>query len=159
MRHFMLNTLSENLFLSLHIGTIIIAHTLFVLAFGVGLLLILKSGWLKQKKLFSAGSYFPSLKLLDQLNLLLLATGFSLLVIGMISGVLLAIFADISLTARDTRFLGSMITLLIYSLFFVLHLLRGIRGKSAAWVSVFGFLSAVVSLLGINLFGASFHVY
>ncbi len=144
---------------SFHLITIITAYALFVFAFCVSSAFLLQERLLKGKKGALGEVLFPSIAFLDRFSRLLVASGFALLTAAMIVGIVLGTAFDLGRGQLFVRLLWVAPVFLVYGWVVVLAFVRGIRGRRVAWLTVFGFVSMVVSFLGGRLSGGGFHVY
>lgn len=85
--------------------------------------------------------------------------GFLFLTVGIISGAVWANSAWGTYWSWDPKETWSLITWFIYAVFLHCRFMRGWRGKRAAWISVIGFISVVMTYVGVNLLLSGLHSY
>lgn len=143
----------------LHIGLTVMGHAAFLLAFGVSVALIVQESLLKSKKFSDLQRRLPSLRLLDRLNAQLLSGGVLLMGSGIVLGLLFGWHASLDTFSFSSRVVWSFITLTVYSGLLVAMMVKGFRGRRAAWLSVVGFCTVVGSFVSTNIVGSGFHVH
>ena len=144
--------------LTAHVITCFLGYAAFALAFSLSLLYLLKSrggegagGFLETR--------LPSSSLLDDYSYRLIAVGFPMLTLGIITGAAWANEAWGSYWSWDPKETWSLIIWLIYAAYLHARLARGWQGRRAAWLSVFGFAATLFCYLGVNLFLSGLHSY
>ena len=112
-----------------------------------------------------AGSLFPKedknsfLNELDSLSYRILAFGFPLLTLGILSGAVWANEAWGSYWSWDPKETWAFITWLIFAFYLHTRLQYGWEGKKSALVATFGFFIVWICYLGVNLLGKGLHSY
>lgn len=154
-----LPALQNNALLLLHISMTILGYVAFGFACGVSIALIVQESLLKSKRFTVLGKKLPSIRLLDRLNRNFLVGGFCCLFSGILLGVYFGATTDASLLAQSALVLGTLITLAIYAALLFGMLSRGLRGSRAAWLSVAGFCSLLLSFVFVHVVGGGFHVH
>ena len=145
--------------LTAHVITCFLGYAAFAVAFCVNLLYLLKTrnkddvdtGWL-QKNL-------PAADLLDDFSYRIIAVGFPMLSLGIITGAAWANTAWGTYWSWDPKETWSLIVWLIYAAYLHARITRGWRGTRAAWLSIFGFAATLFCYLGVNLFLSGLHSY
>jgi cytochrome c-type biogenesis protein CcsB len=143
-----------------HVVTCFFAYAAFAIACGVSIMYLMKN--MKEERKQAAGniiSLFPSLPVLDDINYKAIAVGFPMLSLGIITGAAWANYAWGSYWSWDPKETWSLITWFVYAAFLHARFTRGWRGKKAAWLSVIGFFSVIVTYLGVNLLLSGLHSY
>jgi cytochrome c-type biogenesis protein CcsB len=145
-----------------HVLTCFLGYSAFAVSFGASIAFLVKSS----KKNASAneyeknhGSLLPSLAVLDDIIYKTIAIGFLLLGVGIITGAVWANYAWGSYWSWDPKETWSLITWFFYAAFLHARLTRGWRGKKAAFLSIFGFISVLFTYLGVNLILSGLHSY
>jgi len=143
-----------------HVITCFLAYAAFAVACGVSIMYLIKNR--KEEKKISFGpilSLFPSMAVLDDINYKAIAIGFPMLTLGIITGAAWANYAWGSYWSWDPKETWSLITWFVYAAFLHARFTRGWKGKKAAWLSVIGFISVIITYLGVNLLLSGLHSY
>jgi cytochrome c-type biogenesis protein CcsB len=144
--------LLKGFWLIVHIVTIFFGDAAFALAAGIGVLYLLQERSIKQRK--TRGFFFkrlPSLELLDSTGYACIVTGFTLLTIGMVSGMIFAKNVWGHFWTWDPKEVWSAITWIFYAVLLHERLTVGWRGRRAAIMSLLGFGVMMFTFLGVNL--------
>jgi cytochrome c-type biogenesis protein CcsB len=96
---------------------------------------------------------------LDSLSYRILAFGFPLLTLGILSGAVWANEAWGSYWSWDPKETWAFITWLIFAFYLHTRLQYGWEGKKSALVATFGFFIVWICYLGVNLLGKGLHSY
>lgn len=144
---------------SLHLTAMIVAYTLFVFAFCVSGAFLLQERMLKSKRGALNEVMFPSNAALDRFSRLLVGSGFAMLTVAIAVGISLAAMFDVGHEQLLVRLLWVAPVFLVYGTVVLLSFGYGFRGRRVAWITVFGFVSIVISFLGGRFAGGDFHVY
>ena len=149
--------LLKGFWLVVHILTIFIGDAAFTLAAGVGILYLIQERSIKNK---TRGFFFkrlPSLELLDSSGYACIVTGFTMLTIGMISGMVFAKSVWGRFWAWDPKEVWSAITWIFYAVLLHERLAVGWRGRRAAVMAIVGFGVLLFTFLGVNFFLEGHH--
>jgi cytochrome c-type biogenesis protein CcsB len=85
--------------------------------------------------------------------------GFLFLTVGIISGAVWANSAWGSYWQWDPKETWSLITWFVYAVFLHCRFMRGWKGRRAAWISIAGFVSVILTYFGVNLLMSGLHSY
>jgi cytochrome c-type biogenesis protein CcsB len=96
---------------------------------------------------------------LDALTYYLIIFGFPFLTIGMTTGSIWANFAWGTYWNWDPKETCSLITWLVYGVYLHMRVLRGLKGKKAAYLSLLGFLATLFTFIGVNFVLPGLHSY
>ena len=96
---------------------------------------------------------------LDSLSYRILAFGFPLLTLGILSGAVWANEAWGSYWSWDPKETWAFITWLVFAFYLHTRLQYGWEGKKSATVATFGFFIVWICYLGVNLLGKGLHSY
>lgn len=141
----------------IHVTSCILAYTGFVLAFGAALAQVVQSRLLKSKRISALQGHLPSLDVMDNLTYRLVALGWPMLTLGIITGALWAQAAWGSYWSWDPKETWSLITWLIFAAYLHVRIAQGWRGKWALRLVVLGFISVLITFVGVNLLAPGLH--
>jgi cytochrome c-type biogenesis protein CcsB len=142
----------KGFWLIVHIVTIFFGDAAFALAAGVGVLYLLQERSIKSRK--TRGFFFkrlPSLELLDSTGYACIVTGFTLLTVGMASGMIYAKNVWGHFWTWDPKEVWSAITWIFYAILLHERLTVGWRGSRSAIMSIIGLGVLLFTFLGVNL--------
>ncbi len=97
--------------------------------------------------------------MLDNLSYRILALGFPLLTIGILSGAVWANEAWGSYWSWDPKETWALLTWLVFAVYLHTRLSKGWQGKKPAVIASFGFFVVWMCYLGVNLIGEGLHSY
>lgn len=140
-----------------HIITVFFGQAAFALACGVGVLYLLQERSIKTK---TRGFFFkrlPSLDLLDSTGYACIVTGFTMLSIGLITGMVFAKAAWGRFWSWDPKEVWSAITWIFYAALLHERLTVGWRGRRAAIMAIVGLCVILFTFLGVNFLLAGHH--
>jgi len=144
--------------LTAHVVTCFLGYAAFAVAFCFSLLYLLKS-----RRTAGAGGYFqrslPGAELLDEFSYRMIAVGFPLMSLGIITGAAWANSAWGSYWTWDPKETWSLIVWLIYAAYLHARIARGWKGRRAAILSLVGFAATMFCYLGVNLLLSGLHSY
>jgi ABC-type transport system involved in cytochrome c biogenesis permease subunit len=104
-------------------------------------------------------SMLPNSEVCDYLSYRVIAFGYLMLTLVIVTGAIWAKYAWSRYWAWDPKETWSLITWLIYSVYIHLRFNRGWKGKPAAWFAVIGFISVIFTFIGVNNILPSIHSY
>jgi cytochrome c-type biogenesis protein CcsB len=137
--------------LTSHVVTCFMGYAAFTVAFGCGLIYLLKN---KEKGHAEKSSDFlgklSALATLDTLIYQSTTLGFVFLTIGIMTGSIWAHYAWGSYWSWDPKETWSLITWLIYAILLHSRYVRGWRGKRMAILAIIGFACVLFTYLGVN---------
>jgi cytochrome c-type biogenesis protein CcsB len=136
--------------LPVHVTLAFLGNAVFGVAFSASLVYLLQERQLKEKKGRLFFRRLPSLETLDNLNYRILAWGFALLTLGILTGVVWAEYAWGRLWIWEPRPVLSLLTWILYA-FLLLYRTAGWRGRRAAALTIVCFVVLVSSFLGVKL--------
>jgi cytochrome c-type biogenesis protein CcsB len=142
--------LQNNLLLTVHVAVAIIAYGSFTIAFGAAFLSLIQP---------TGGRWgLPRPETLDEIAYRSVVIGFPFMTLVLILGALWAEVAWGSYWSWDPKETASLVTWLIYGAYLHARVMRGWRGRRAAWLLVLGFAATVFTYFG-NLFFGGLHSY
>ena len=143
-------SLLKGFWLVVHIIAIFLGDAGFALACGVGILYLIQERSIKHK---SRGFFFkrlPSLDLLDSTGYACVVIGFTMLTIGLITGMVFAKNVWGRFWSWDPKEVWSAITWIFYAALLHERLTVGWRGRRAAIMAIIGFAVMLFTFLGVN---------
>lgn len=142
--------LLKGFWLVVHIITIFLGDAGFALACGVGILYLIQEHGIKRK---NRGFFFkrlPSLDLLDSTGYACVVVGFTMLTIGLVTGMIYAKNIWGRFWSWDPKEVWSAITWIFYAALLHERLTMGWRGRRAAIMAIVGFAVLLFTFLGVN---------
>lgn len=140
-----------------HIILIFTGEAALALACGAGMLYLLQERAIKEKKRGFFYKRLPSLDLLDSTSYSCLITGFTMLTMGLITGLVYAKSAWGRFWDWDPKEIWSAVTWLVYAAILHGRLTSGWRGRRSAIMTIVGFAVLVFTFLGVNLLIGGHH--
>lgn len=142
----------QSWWMKIHVPANFIGYGTFSLAAMVGLAYLLKSnGYLNDR--------LPALEVLDDVMYKAIAVGFAFFTIATILGALWAADAWGGYWSWDPKETWALIVWLNYAAWLHMRLMKGLRGKAAAWWALVGLLVTTFAFLGVNMFLSGLHSY
>lgn len=140
-----------------HVILAFIGEAAFALAFGTGIMYLLKAR-------ASEGSFidknFPQLSTLDTAGYRAIAIGFPIFTIGaIIFGAIWGNYAWGRYWGWDPKETWALITWIVYAVYLHARVLYGWKGKGAAWIAIIGFIATMFTLFGVNYLLSGLHSY
>ncbi|MBT8339744.1 MAG: c-type cytochrome biogenesis protein CcsB [Desulfatitalea sp.] len=142
--------LLKGAWLTIHIVATFSGNAAFMLAAGVGALYLIQERAIKTK---SRGFFFkrlPSLDLLDTTGYACIVSGFTMLTIGLVTGMVYAKIIWGRFWAWDAKEVWSAITWIFYAVLLHERLAVGWRGRRAAIMAMAGLAMLLFTFLGVN---------
>ena len=149
--------LFKSFWLVAHVTVIFLGEAAFALACGVGILYLLQENSIKTKKRRFFFKRLPSLDLLDSTGYACIVVGFTLLTIGLITGLVYAKSVWGRFWSWDPKEVWSGIAWLFYAALLHERLAVGWRGRRSAIMAIVGFGVLLFTFLGVNLFMEGHH--
>ncbi len=143
--------------LYLHTSVALLAYAAFFLTFVSGVMYLIQEKELKAKNFRFLYFRLPSLQVCDDLLRRSLFVGFALMSLTILTGALWAQQAWGRFWSWDPKETASLVTWAIYLLLVNYRLSAGWRGRRAAYISIIGFLSILITF-GVNWF-KGLHTY
>ena len=142
---------------AIHIASCLIAYSCLVLAFGAALTYVFQEQMLKTKRINVLQRHMPSLDAADRISYRMVALGFPMLTLGVITGSLWAQSAWGSYWNWDPKETWSFATWLIYAAYLHVRLISGRRGKWPNRLLVAGFCCIIITFVGVNFMSKGLH--
>lgn len=137
--------------LNFHVSTAIVAYGSFAVACGLSVMYLIG--------LKSDDKASPDREASDYLSYRVIAFGFLMLSIVIITGAIWAKHAWSRYWGWDPKETWSLITWIIYAAYLHLRFNRGWHGKAAAWFAVIGFICVLFTFAGVNILLPGIHSY
>jgi ABC-type transport system involved in cytochrome c biogenesis permease subunit len=142
--------LQNNLLLSVHVATAIVAYGSFTIAFAAALLYLIQP---------ETGRWgLPKPQILDEIGYRAIVVGFPFLTLTIVLGALWADVAWGRYWGWDPKETASLVTWFIYGAYLHARVVRGWRGNKAAILLLVGFGATLLTYFG-NLFFGGLHSY
>ncbi len=145
--------LQDKPILAVHVGVAIFAYSLFCVAFGAGLIMLIQGGEGQRYR------WLPSAEAADALGYKAVIAGFPLLALTLILGAYWANYAWGHYWSWDPKETSALVTWLIYAVYLHARGIRGWRGKRVAWLLTLGFIATLFTYYGVSFFVPSLHSY
>jgi len=149
----------QSFWLPVHASIALVSYAFLALSFLGSIMYLLQEREIKQKRFGLFFSRLPSLESLDKLNHHCLSVGFTLLTMGLITGVLWAKQAWGTYWRWDPKEAWSLITWFLYAGVMHQRFTVGWRGKRVALICIVAFLSAMFTLWGVSFLLKGMHTY
>ena len=142
----------QSWWMKIHVPANFIGYGTFSLAAMVGVAYLLKSNGMLVDRL-------PSLEVLDDVMYKSIAVGFTFFTIATILGGLWAAEAWGGYWSWDPKETWALIVWLNYAAWLHMRLMKGLRGRFAAWWALIGLVVTTFAFLGVNMFLSGLHSY
>ncbi len=134
-----------------HVVSCFIGYAAFAIAFGLGIMYLLKGKGKDVRRPHSFLARLPSPDSLDDTILQMVKFGFLFLTIGIITGAVWANSAWGRYWGWDPKETWSLITWLVYAAMLHLRVFLSWRGKMFACFAILGFMAVLFTYFGVNL--------
>ncbi len=141
----------KNFWLISHVMAIFLGEAFFTLAAGLGVLYLIQENAIKTKQHRFFFKRLPSLDLLDSAGYACIVVGFSLLTLGLITGLVYAKSYWGRFWSWDPKEVWSAITWIFYAVLLHERLTVGWRGRKSAIMAIIGLGVLIFTFLGVNL--------
>jgi cytochrome c-type biogenesis protein CcsB len=147
----------KSIWVACHSTVAMLAYAAFFLTFVSGVMYLIQEKELKSKNFRFMYFRLPSLQVCDDLMLRSLYAGFILMSITILTGAYWAQSAWGRFWSWDPKETASLVSWLIYLLLIIYRLSAGWRGRVAAYISIAGFISIILTF-GLN-WAKGLHTY
>lgn len=151
------NSIFKSVWLVTHVIFIFIGEAAFALSCGLGILYLVQEHALKTKRRGFFFKRLPSLEQLDTAGYACIVTGFTLLTVGLVTGLIYAKTAWGRFWGWDPKEVWSGITWLLYAALFHGRLSLGWRGRKSAIMAIIGFAILLFTFVGVNFLLTGHH--
>lgn len=148
--------------LTFHVLTAMVAYGGFAVAFGLGIMYLIKSRRNESDIKSPKDSWLnrlPDENTLDDVAYKMIGFAFPMLTLCIITGAIWANYAWGTYWSWDPKETWSLITWLIYAAYLHARLMYGWKGKRAAWMAIIGFLAVLFTFFGVNYWLPGLHSY
>jgi cytochrome c-type biogenesis protein CcsB len=145
--------------LPVHTAFAFIGDAIFFAGFLVSIVYLVAERRVKKKRMGDISGRLPSLETLDRINYKCMSYGFPFLTLGIITGSLWAELAWGSYWNWDPKETWSLITWIVYAILIHNRLAMGWRGRRTAYLMILGFMSVLITFIGVSLFMGGLHSY
>lgn len=133
-----------------HVLAMFISYAAFANAFGLGIAYLIQERQIKSKRPAALSYSLPSLEELEKTLYSLIAGAFPVLTAGIILGAIWANDAWGRYWGWDPKETWSLVTWLVYLVYFHMRFTKGWRGRKTVYLSLAGFTTAIFTYIGIN---------
>jgi cytochrome c-type biogenesis protein CcsB len=144
--------------LTVHVLTCFLGYAAFAVAFALGQMYLIRSRRGEGCNGVFLGRAIPAPEVLEDLLYRSVILGFVFLSLGIMTGSIWAHYAWGAYWSWDPKETWSLITWIVYAIMLHARAVRGWRGRRMAWMSLVGFVSVLVTYLGVNYLD-SLHSY
>jgi len=142
----------QSWWMKIHVPANFVGYGTFALASMVGVAYLFKSHGMLVDRL-------PPLQMLDDIMYKAIAIGFAFFTIATILGALWAAEAWGGYWSWDPKETWALIVWLNYAAWLHMRLMKGLRGRIAAWWAIIGLAVTTFAFLGVNMFLSGLHSY
>ncbi len=143
-------TPTQNPWMAPHLIAIILGFAGFALSFCMAVAYLVQSSLIKRKQLRGPFSRLPPLESVAAAAQWLATIGFSMLTLGILTGVLVALRQGAAGWYLDARVVTSLVAWLVYAAYLIATLLGGWHGRKTTYVLIGGFATVLVAYV-VNL--------
>jgi ABC-type uncharacterized transport system permease subunit len=144
--------------LPVHTTLLLFSYAAFFVVFAASLMFLVQERELKLKTFSAFFHRLPSLSTINDIATYAVAIGFTLLTLGITTGMLWSTARDGKIWHNDPKEVFAALTWLLYLALILYRASAGWRGRRAAWLGVLGFALVLCTFLGPRLIG-SYHVF
>ena len=157
----------QSYWIKIHVTLMLVSYAAFALSFVAAVLYLFfhyRNQFLQPRSIGAMAARQPEnhtalMDLLDELTYRLIMLGFPILAFGIITGGLWANHAWGTYWSWDPKETWALITWLVYAAYLHARMSRDWQGAKAAWFAVAGFVSVLITYLGVNYLATGLHTY
>jgi cytochrome c-type biogenesis protein CcsB len=142
----------------LHTTLLLFAYAAFFVVFAASVMYLVQERELRNKTFSAFFHRLPSLMTVNDIATHAAAIGFTLLTLGVLTGMLWSSERDGRLWHNDPKEIFAAMTWLLYLILILYRSTASWRGRRAAWLGVIGFALVLCTFFGARLLG-SYHVF
>jgi cytochrome c-type biogenesis protein CcsB len=154
-----LSPMLRSYWLPIHTVFAFLGDAIFFAGFLVSIVYLIAEKGVKKKRKGGISGRLPSLETLDRINYKCTSYGFPFLTLGIITGSLWAELAWGSYWNWDPKETWSLITWIVYAVVIHNRLTIGWRGRRTAYLMIAGFVSVLITFVGVSFFMGGLHSY
>jgi ABC-type transport system involved in cytochrome c biogenesis permease subunit len=147
----------NDLLLYIHLFFLFTSDALLIVTGILSILYLYKNSALKNKSISSLFTILPSIEDLDKTNFLLLLFGVSSMILGIITGGLLAEKSWQGYWYFDPKIICTSLTIMVFSTLFSLRVFFGFRGRKASILTLIGVSLVIIGFSIIKIFPNTQH--
>lgn len=147
----------NSFWLVVHVAVILTGEALLALACGAGILYLLQERAIKRKRRGFFYERLPSLEQLDATGYIGIVSGFSLMTLGLITGMIYARSVWGQFWSWNPKEVWSGVTWLLYAVLLHGRLTVGWRGRRAAVMAIIGFVIIILTFIATNFWLEGHH--
>jgi cytochrome c-type biogenesis protein CcsB len=148
----------QSFWLFIHVPLCLLGYGSLTIAFFSAIIYFIQEKNLKHKNITGLNRY-PSLMAADELCYKMVTIGFTFLTMGIITGSIWAQSAWGSYWRWDPKETWSLITWLLFAVYLHARYMGGWRGRKTNILIIIGFISLIITFLGVNYFLGGLHTY
>jgi cytochrome c-type biogenesis protein CcsB len=158
----------QSYWLKIHVSLMLTSYAAFFISFVAAIIYLFlhyRQQWLAPKSVGAMAAEpanrpgIGTMEMLDELTYRMILFGFPILAFGIITGGLWANHAWGTYWSWDPKETWALITWLVYASYLHVRMSRGWEGHRAAWFAVAGFVSVLITYLGVNYLATGLHTY
>ncbi len=142
----------------IHTTLFVFSYAAFFVVFAASVMYLIQERELRNKTFSAFFHRLPSLMTVNDIASHAAAIGFTLLTLGVLTGMLWSSERDGRLWHNDPKEIFAAITWLLYLVLILYRSTASWRGRRAAWLGVIGFALVLCTFFGARLLG-SYHVF
>jgi HemX protein len=152
-----INPVLRNRLLGLHVTSALLGYSAFAISAVYGFLYIMLYHHIKSKRFGIIYDNLPNLENLERMATLAVLTGFVLLTVAIIVGVVWLPLAFQHFSYLDPKLVGTLVIWLMYGIGLLAKRSVGWQGRKIMVLSIVGFAVTILSLTIVNVFLSGFH--
>lgn len=145
--------------LTWHVVFAIISYGAYAFSCGAAIMFLWKDNMEKAKSKSFFNKELPAAHILDELSYRFITFAFPFISLVIITGAIWAEYAWGRYWSWDPKETWSLITWLVYAAYLHARFTYGWKGRRAAWMAVFGFLTVLFTYYGVNILLPGLHSY
>jgi len=151
------DSIFKNAWLFIHIITIFFGEAALAMACGTGILYLVQEHAIKKKRRGFFFKRLPSLERIDNTGYACIVIGFSLLTLGLITGMVYAKSVWNTFWSWDPKEIWSIVSWIVYAALLHGRISIGWRGRKAAFMAIIGFAVLMFTFIGVNFLLTGHH--
>jgi ABC-type transport system involved in cytochrome c biogenesis permease subunit len=157
--NFDISPIIKSVYVGVHSIAATFGYSAFIIAILYGLMYIMLFRNIKSKHFGIIYSRFPSLEQLDEMNYRASSIGFFFMTVSLIFGGIWLSKVITDTSFFDPKIVVAIITWAIFGVNFILKRFFGRGGILTSYLSFFGFMGIIFSMVIVNIFLPTFHLF